>query len=146
MAAYLDRKPFGGSGGRYFSRSRAAVPGSKRSKPAAPGRFERVNDQLAHPPGTNSGWRSARSGRDRKVDHGGAADEAIERNRAETSHAAVARVVAIVAHHEELPGWHLVNPGVVIKAGVDAIEHLLADAVGQGFPPALHRVGGIFPA
>src|SRR6202041_1670203 len=74
---------------------------------------------------------------DREENHLGAADEILERHIAE--HAAVAGIIAVVAHHEEIAWGHLVYFGCVGKVrAIDAIERFVSDAVGQGFLPALY--------
>src|SRR3984957_10684103 len=74
---------------------------------------------------------------DRKENYLGAADEILQRHIAE--HTAVAGVIAVVAHHEEIAWRHLVYFGCVGKVGaVDAIERFVSDTVGQGFLPALY--------
>src|SRR5271170_3875996 len=73
---------------------------------------------------------------DGKEDDLGAADEVFERDIADLAeHAAVGRVVAVVAHHEVMPGRHVINLGVVEKAVVLEIERLVAHAAGQRLAP-----------
>ena len=73
--------------------------------------------------------------------------EILERHVAHRrQHPAVGRVVAVVAHHEEVARRHGVDDGVVVEAVVDAIERLIADAVRQRLLPALDPRGGVGPA
>src|SRR6266851_4333524 len=93
------------------------------------------------------GANAARAWRDGKEDKPGAADDILERDITHCrKHPAVGRIVAVIAYHEEMAGWHGVDVGVVVKAVVDAIERLMTDAVRQGFAPVLHLGGGIGPA
>jgi hypothetical protein len=63
---------------------------------------------------------------DGEEDHLGAADDVLERHVADRRlHAAVGRVVAVVAHHEEVARRHGVDVGVVVEAVVDAIQRLV---------------------
>src|ERR1700678_2917187 len=72
---------------------------------------------------------------DREEDHLGPADQILERHIAK--HAAVAGVIAVVTHHEKAPLRHLVDVGVVGKAGaIDTIERFVTDVVRQGFLPS----------
>src|SRR6202021_898075 len=55
--------------------------------------------------------------------HLGAADQILERHIAHRrQHAAVGRVIPVVAHHEEMVRRHGVDDGVVVETVVDTIE------------------------
>src|SRR5581483_9283201 len=84
---------------------------------------------------------------DREENELGATDEIPERYVADSGHhAAVLRIVAVVAHHEVMTGRHDIFDGVVVEAVVLAIERLVADAIGQRLLPALHPRGRLFAA
>ena len=75
---------------------------------------------------------------DREEDDLGAADEVVERHIADLAqHAAVGRVVAVVAHHEVVAGRHRVDLRVVVEGVIDEIERVVAHAVRQRLLPAL---------
>src|ERR1700682_2514723 len=77
---------------------------------------------------------------DREEDDLGATDDVLERHVADTaafgSHAAVGRVVAIVAHHEIMTGRHVIWADIVVEAMVDQIERGVGNAVRRGLAPA----------
>src|SRR5215475_14452967 len=84
---------------------------------------------------------------DREENHLGATDEILERYVADGGHhAAVLRIVAVVAHHEVMARRHDIFDGVVVEAVVLAVERLIADTVGQRLLPALHPRGRLFAA
>src|SRR5205823_5791873 len=69
---------------------------------------------------------------DREEDHLGATDQVFDRDIADRrENAAIGRIVAVVAHHEEMPRRHLVDRGVVLEAVRLEIERIVADAVRQ---------------
>src|SRR5262249_45718729 len=75
---------------------------------------------------------------DREEDDLRASDQILERHVSDCGfHAAVGGVVAVVAHHEEVPGGHHVFLRVVVESVVDQIERRVAHTVGQRFAPAL---------
>ena len=120
-ACRLSRPHPGAPTGQGRNRHRDGVAqdggGLAASKP------ERSTNQLADSPGT----RLRRAGVN---NHPDAADEIIKRDIAHRrKHAAVARIVAVVAEHKEMAWRHPVDIGVVVEAIVDAVERLIADAV-----------------
>ena len=79
---------------------------------------------------------------DREEDDLGPTDNVLERHIADLAeHAAVGRVVAVVAHHEVMTGGHMIDRGIVVEAVIDQIERRIAHAVRQRFAPALHAFG-----
>ena len=75
------------------------------------------------------------------------ADEIVHRDETHRSHhAAVGRVVAVVAEHEEMARRHRVDIGVVVIAVVDAVVGHVARAVRQRLAPALDFRAGLDPA
>src|SRR5271166_3830027 len=73
---------------------------------------------------------------DREEDHFSAADQILERHVADAAlvagEAGIARIVAIVAHHEIVPRRDLVDLGVVEGAVVAVdLDDLMLDAAGQ---------------
>src|SRR5437867_6559308 len=67
-----------------------------------------------------------------------ASDQVLRRHIADrVFHAAVGGVVAVVAHHEIVPGWHPIFLGVVVEAVFDQVERRVAHAVRQGLAPLL---------
>src|SRR5260221_13683812 len=76
----------------------------------------------------------------RKIDEFGMVKNVGGRHRAVLAeHPAVARIVAVVAHHEIVPGRHGVFRRVVEKAVVDLIENAMAATAGQRFEPLPDR-------
>src|SRR4051812_27038277 len=79
---------------------------------------------------------------DREIDPRHAADHIGDRHHAVLrGHPAVARVLAIVAEHEQLPGRNGEDLGVVQKAVLDEIDGVVADAFRQRLAPALAAHG-----
>ena len=76
---------------------------------------------------------------DREKNDLSAADDILERHIADAAarrrHSAVVGVVAVVAHHEEMPGRHDVGRGVVVIGVLDPVERLIARSVRQGLAP-----------
>src|SRR5215469_10380366 len=93
----------------------------------------------AHRPRPAPHLPSVRAVTDREEDDFGAADDVLERHIADPAarrrHSAVVGVVAVVAHHEEMPGRYEVGRRVVVQGILDAIERLVADAIRQGLAP-----------
>src|SRR3569623_508129 len=72
------------------------------------------------------------------------ADEVLRRHVAAVRrYAAVAGIVAVVAHHEVMAFRHDIHRGVVVIAVIDAIEGLVGNAVRQRFLPLLDARGRI---
>ncbi|MGY3367302.1 MoxR-like ATPase [Bradyrhizobium sp. GM2.4] len=77
------------------------------------------------------------------------ADQIVHRHESDRRHhAAVTRVVAIVAEHEEMARRHGVDVGVVVVAVVDTVLRHVGRAIRQRLAPALglrtviHAAGG----
>src|SRR5262245_31418277 len=69
----------------------------------------------------------------------GAADDVLERHIADLAeNATVSRIVAIVAHHEEVAGGHLIDRRIVVEAAVDEIERRVGHTIRQRLPPPLY--------
>src|SRR6516164_11703560 len=83
-----------------------------------------------------------RAAPNREDHHLGATDQILKWHVADLAeNAAVGRIVAIVAHHEVVPGRHLVDRGVVVEAVLDQLERGVAHSVGQCLAPALDAHG-----
>src|SRR5262245_5086253 len=75
---------------------------------------------------------------DREEDDLRAPDQILERHVSDCGfHPAVGGVVAVIAHHEVVPGGHHVFLRVVVESVVDQIERRVTHPIGQRFAPAL---------
>src|SRR5207237_2725789 len=103
---------------------------------------DREQPAPTHDPGPTPYFPSVLALKDREEYDLRATDDVLERHIADLAFdPAVGRVVAIVAHHEEMAFRHLIHLGVVVETVVDQVEAGVAHAIGQSFAPALDPCG-----
>src|ERR1700722_16213019 len=85
--------------------------------------------QLADPIGANMGCLVGAARIVREIDQPDASDQLLERKGSELRHAAVGRIVPVIAQREEMTLRNRKNNSIVQKAVVEAIEDLVARAI-----------------
>src|SRR5580704_647412 len=74
----------------------------------------------AHAPRPRPDFPGMLAAADREENDLGAPDDVLERHVSDLAEdATVGGIVAVVAHHEEMPGWHFVDGRVVVEAVLD---------------------------